>query len=380
MASAWLFQDLKQVEKHGPEASSWYVGWFDPEGKKKCKSCGPGPHGKRSAERLRRKVEAELACGVYREQIKTTWETFRKEYEEKVLAGLAVGTRLSAKSALDAFQRHAAPARVYFIGASMIDTFVAKRRADRGRRPGSTISPHTINRDLRHVKAALAVAKEWGYLDVMPKVRMLRAIKKIPRYVTGEHFAAVYAACDQAKLPKGLPFPPGDFWRALVVMGYLTGWRIGDMIGLRRVDLDLDAGTALSRGDVNKGKRDELVKLHPVVIEHLKKLASFDPYALPWPYDRRTLDVQFRRIQEAAGIHLPCGGEHRHTPACHVYGFHDLRRAFATMNADKLTPDALQALMRHKSYQTTQLYINMARQMDAAVASLHVPEFLREAK
>ncbi len=47
------------------------------------------------------------------------------------------------------------------------------------------------------------------------------------------------------------------------------------------------------------------------------------------------------------------------------------------MNADKLTPDALQALMRHKSYQTTQRFISMARQMDAAVAGLHVPEVLR---
>ena len=34
--------------------------------------------------------------------------------------------------------------------------------------------------------------------------------------------------------------------------------------------------------------------------------------------------------------------------------------------------------MRHKSYQTTQVYINMARQMDAAVASLHVPDVLRQ--
>ena len=50
------------------------------------------------------------------------------------------------------------------------------------------------------------------------------------------------------------------------------------------------------------------------------------------------------------------------------------------MNADKLTPDALQALMRHKSYQTTQVYINMARQMEEAVASLHVPEVLKKAK
>jgi integrase len=104
----------------------------------------------------------------------------------------------------------------------------------------------------------------------------------------------------------------------------------------------------------------------------------------PWNHNRRTLDTEFHRIQLAAlvkkpdgtegRIHLPCDESHEHTEACHVYGFHDLRRAFATMNADKLTPDALQALMRHKSYQTTQVYINMARQMDAAVASLHVAE------
>jgi hypothetical protein len=48
------------------------------------------------------------------------------------------------------------------------------------------------------------------------------------------------------------------------------------------------------------------------------------------------------------------------------------------MNADRLTPDALQALMRHKSYLTTQIYINMAPQIDEAVAGLHVPEVLRE--
>jgi integrase len=82
-------------------------------------------------------------------------------------------------------------------------------------------------------------------------------------------------------------------------------------------------------------------------------------------------------VQEAAEIELPCDADHEHTRFCHAYGFHDLRRAFATMNADKLTPDALQALMRHKSYQTTQVYIHMSRQMDAADASLHVPEVLK---
>jgi integrase len=128
---------------------------------------------------------------------------------------------------------------------------------------------------------------------------------------------------------------------------------------------------------VNKGKRDEKVKLHPVVVEHLRKVVSFDPHVLPWNHNRRTLHACLMRLQEAAGIHLPCSEDHEHIRYCYVYGFHDLRRAFATMNADKLTPDALQALMRHKSYQTTQVYINMARQMDAAVAGLHVPEVLK---
>lgn len=80
------------------------------------------------------------------------------------------------------------------------------------------------------------------------------------------------------------------------------------------------------------------------------------------------------KLPKNAGINLPCRKKHEHTDYCHAYSFHDLRRAFATMNASRLTADALQALMRHKSYQTTQRYINMARQLDDAVAGLYVPE------
>ena len=49
------------------------------------------------------------------------------------------------------------------------------------------------------------------------------------------------------------------------------------------------------------------------------------------------------------------------------------------MNAERLTPDALQALMQHKDYQTTQRYINMARQMNPAVQNLFVPELKKKA-
>ena len=120
--------------------------------------------------------------------------------------------------------------------------------------------------------------------------------------------------------------------------------------------------------------------LHPVVVEHLRRIvdASIDtPVVFPWPHHKRTLWLDFHRIQRAAGIHLPCREKHEHTACCHAYGFHDLRRAFATMNAPQLSGDALQALMRHKHYSTTQKYINMARQLEGAVEVLHVPDVLR---
>jgi integrase len=60
-----------------------------------------------------------------------------------------------------------------------------------------------------------------------------------------------------------------------------------------------------------------------------------------------------------------------------AYGFHDLRRGFASMNADRLSAEALQGLMRHKSYATTQLYVNMARQLKQTAEKLHVPECLQ---
>jgi len=49
-------------------------------------------------------------------------------------------------------------------------------------------------------------------------------------------------------------------------------------------------------------------------------------------------------------------------------------RGFATMNADRVPPDVLQALMQHQDYQTTQRYINIARQLKPAAHNLFVPE------
>ena len=62
---------------------------------------------------------------------------------------------------------------------------------ERGKKPGSKLSPASLNKDLRTVKAALNVAAEWEYLKAVPKFKMDREPKYLPRYITPEHFAGI---------------------------------------------------------------------------------------------------------------------------------------------------------------------------------------------
>ncbi len=372
---AWVFQDAKQLKKHGAKCP-WSVGWYDADGKRRQKSIGS----KSRAEKECRRVEGELAAGIRQADSRKKWADFRAEYIAKIVDGMEPGTREATLGAMGHFERILKPGKLQTIRTQTIDVYIAQRRLEPGKKKRSTVSVATVNKELRHLKAVLRVAGEWGYLPTVPHFRMLREPAKEPRFVTVDHFADIYGACRVAKMPGGLPCSVAAWWRALLVFCYLTGWRISEPLALRWDDVDLEAGTALTRHGDNKGKRDELAGLHPVVAEHLQEIRSFEPVVLPWNYHRRTLDTQFHKIQTEAGIHLPCHENHEHTAICHVYGFHDLRRAFATENAENLSATELQRLMRHKSFTTTQRYIAMADRLKRSTDKIAVPAFLKVAE
>ncbi len=365
VSRAWIYQRPEQVRDKGEADAPWYVGWIDPDGERRSKSCGAGTDGKRLAQKLRRQTEAELVTGTYGQRGNVPWEDFRKEYREKVLARLAPRTVVEAEAALDHFTRIVAPKRVGSVKTTDIDLFAAKRRQEPSRkRPGFRMAPATVNKELRHVKAALHKARRWKYLAAVPDFDMEREPRHLPVFLTPEHFAAVYRVCDQARRPACQGYTAGDWWRGLLVTVYLTGWRIGAVLALRRADVDLDKGEALTRAEDTKGGRDQLVPLHPVVVAHLKRLPGFTAELLPWPRSRRQLLTDWHRLCDLAGVPR--------------YGFHAAKRAFCTLNAPVLDAGTLQYLAQHASFGTTQAYyINPTARVAEAVSRLFVPDILK---
>jgi len=375
----WIFQYPNEVKRKGIEKASHYVGWYDSNGQRHAESCGAGARGKQKADQRKRKIQSELDMGMHQPPSKKKWADFRKEYEEKIYPNLARQSREQVSAVLNHFERIVKPRQMSKLTTQTIDAFVAVLRTERGKNRGSTMSIATINKDLRHIKAVLRKAVEWERLPKMPRIKLLREPEKLKRYVTQEHFDKLYQdAAFKANLPKnpGQAYESSVWWQALLATAYMTGWRIRELLALRTEDVDVLAKTLITRHADNKGRRDAKVPVHATVIEHLQKVMGNGTFVFAWTHGAKKLWDEFRRIQKEAGIHLACREEHEHTPACHVYGFHDFRRAFATTNAKNMKPEVLQQMMRHKSYTTTLGYINLAEQMQDAAKSIRTPATL----
>jgi integrase len=57
----------------------------------------------------------------------------------------------------------------------------------------------------------------------------------------------MYQACDEMRWPEDQPYSPAESWRGLLMFIYMTGWRIGQTVALRRENVDLEAGVVLSQ-------------------------------------------------------------------------------------------------------------------------------------
>lgn len=370
----WIFQDNRQRDKHGAKAK-WNVGWIDSEGRRKRKTIGC----KSMAEKYSRKLEGQLAAGLVETDSRVDWAKFRSEYETTIMPTWRSGTsRVEATHSLDAFERIARPKYVSRINKKMLDSFAAERLTEPGKKKGDTLSPETVKKDLRAIRAALSIAQRWDYMRHVPGMPEIKGYGKDKPFVTEEHFKDMMAHCGAARMPEGQHFTPEAFWRALLATAWVTGMRKGAMLSLLWEDVDLDAGTAISRHTHNKAKRDETKQIG-LVAGLLKSIKGFDSRVFPWNHSLKSLDRDLARIQKASGIHLVCREDHEHTDACHNYGFHSFRYAHATYNFGRVSDRELQQQMGHASFTTTQHYIKYAEAHQRKTYDAHFPDVLKGA-
>jgi len=353
----WIWQKGSDVKTLGTKAP-WYVSWYE-GGKRRSKKIGA----KTAARQYRNRLETALNDDRYSGLTGKSWAEYCKEYNDEVLYKLRPGGRMSAQIALRHYARLMKPKRMADVTHRSLARFGALRLAEKHN--GKPISRATVNRDLRQMRAFLREAVRRKYLASAPVVDFLKEPTKIPSYVAPEAFQKLYAACDAATRPEEQGYLPGDWWRAYLVWLYLTGWRAMEPLSIRKEDLDTETGRVHLKAENTKGDRDEVLRFHPMILEHLRPIKTLQPMVLPWPYGRRDLWDQFHRIQEAAGVRKRDG---------RYYGFHDLRRGFATLNVSRMSAEALQRIMRHKDFSTTRRYINMVQTMDQVVNDIYVPK------
>ncbi|MEQ8848015.1 tyrosine-type recombinase/integrase [Botrimarina sp.] len=353
---AWVFQDAKQLAKRGAKHCPWSVGWYDARGKKKQKTIGA----KTTAKAYARKLEGEAAAGLLKSHDRMRWADFVERFTRDHLATLAPRSREEYSASFESFNELVKPRYIDEVDEAAVAEYRSKRFAE-------VSSPATVNKDLRHLRCALNRARKWKLIADRIDVDMLREPERDPAFVDDATFKLLYDACSHMTQPAGRHYPPEDWWKALLTFAYLTGWRISEILALRRDGIDWANGVAHIPAEETKGKRDARIDLHPAVIDHLKGIVGFDPLVFDWPMHKRALWDHFSDLKKAAGVTLPGA-------------FHRFRFGFANANVDTLPADVLQRLMRHRAAATTRHYVNMAERMRRQKAAdlIHVPAFLKK--
>lgn len=282
----------------------WYLRWWEPtpDGtgwKERWKSTRTDV--KKEAERKRRQLERELEAGRKSES-EILWDDFVKDFLEKHAARKPATTLDFYERALRMFSTISKPKKLSSVKLATLEDF-ANARLQEG------VAAATVNRDLRHVRAALKWAKRRGLVSDIPDFGnvFLKESRKKPTIIPEEDFLAMIGAIRKQELR--LAKRPADWWRTFLYIAYYLGLRRGEILSLSWDDINFTTLDVRVRASTSKSRKERVVPMASEMAGVLKDWRgktdeghSSDP-VLPWPYDTyRQLYEDWHRIQESAGI------------------------------------------------------------------------------
>lgn len=325
-----------------------------------------GTSDRREAERAASRWEQELTA--YRGERNDGWKYFRDRFRGEHLAALSDASVRSYGTALNHFQRLMNPSALSEVTPNVVSVFQSKLLGEN--RPISSIANY-----LKHLKYALKWAHEIGMLEALPKVKIPRQPHRTfmrGRPLTEKEFKAMRQTC------VALCGDDAPKWQRLLDLLWLSGMRIGEALTLswtaQPIVVELDARPyprILYYAEGHKARRDDAVPMVPDLAAWLGKTPKRERWGrvieLPIA-GQRQIGEQITAFGRAAGIVV--NEQEKHASA------HDLRRSFGTRWAQKVMPNTLKTLMRHRDIQTTLRYYVDVSSSDAGreIWGGHVPK------
>ncbi len=281
---------------------------------------------------------------------------YKQKYEPIVLRSRSQNTKRLYKMSINLLGR--------FLGRKPLlddlnDTTVsafASWRLDEGK------ARKTVNRDLCCLLAMWRWANRKGYLDTWPDVQKEKVIKRTPRALTREELLSIFRSIQGVTEAVGDIAGP-DFWRALFLVCWDTGERIGAVMAVKWSDVDLGKGWITFLAEHRKGGRsDNTLPLASDTIEALNKIKRLKGKVFLWPYNPGYIFPKMGQIMVRAGL-----------PDTREFKFHAIRKSTASYY--EAAGGNATELLGHSSRDVTKNYLDpRVVSTKPAVALLFRPE------
>jgi integrase len=206
-----------------------------------CAACGACPtvQTRRGAEKLEHEIREELlnkgATQVADPSMIPTLTEFADRFLDTYATTNNKPSEIESKRSI--LRVHLVPelgdVRLDRIGAPEIEVYKAKKLK-------AGLARKTINNHLTVLRKLLSIAAEWGLLASVPQVKWMKPPPPEFDFLTFEEADALIAAADHE-------------WRAMITTAVRTGLRLGELLALRWIDVDLDSGRLMVRRSVSRG-------------------------------------------------------------------------------------------------------------------------------
>jgi integrase len=296
-----------------------------------------GTYDKKIAEKIYHKVMAQIAEGKWfdvDEGSKRTFLELVEKYESTEFKELK--SWRSVESYLKQLKEFFGLYSLSQINPALIEEFKQQRR-NKGDKPA------TIVRKLNILKRMFNLAKKrWMWVKDVPPIEMIaKADKKRLRYLSFGEYHKLLEKCE-------------TWLRGIVIVAAWTGLRKGNILNLKRNQVNIFAKTISLDGSETKNGENLIIPVaqpaHEVLKEALRVAHIKSPYVFCHedgkPFSSMQVQRAFKEALKKAEIE--------------DFRFHDLRHCFASWNRQAgVDLDTLADLMGHKDTRMTRRYAHI---------------------